>query len=62
MKQTQSFKHPHSSWQLFLLLILLFGTAACRAVVETEGENVQATVNAAVSLTVSAQDAFDTNA
>jgi len=44
-------------WHSFLLLTLLFGTVACQNSTITEDENVQATVDTAVSLTVAAQDA-----
>ncbi|VAW31644.1 hypothetical protein MNBD_CHLOROFLEXI01-823 [hydrothermal vent metagenome] len=61
VKQTCFFKNYNFRWHFFLLLVLLFGTVACQNNTITEDENVQATVDTAVSLTVTAQDAPDAN-
>lgn len=60
MKQSKFFGNYKSRLYLFVLLILLFG-AACQTNTEKEEDNVQATVDTAVSLTVTAQNSSHTN-
>ncbi|MCB8979291.1 MAG: hypothetical protein H6657_17910 [Ardenticatenaceae bacterium] len=56
MKKTQRF-WKHNSWIMILLLGLLLGLAGCQEEAAITPEEVQATVDTAVALTVSAQEA-----